>query len=238
MNLNYSYRSLLVTSLLFGILFLLLYSIKLGNVKKAEEPVYDIEYAELEEVPLKEQELAKISSERVDVETNRAYNEAEKLLAEMSQEEFETSEEMQKKMAEIDAAIENSNASTNGNGLRASKKASEKNKKTSTSKAKENSGKKSANRNTTISYRLINRNDLDLPNPVYTCEGNGKVVINIVVDSLGKVIKTSYSESASTTANGCLIDSAMEYAKQARFTTKASKKRQLGTITYNFPGQY
>ena len=238
MNLNYSYRSLLVTSLLFGILFLLLYSIKLGNVKKAEEPVYDIEYAELEEVPLKEQELAKISSERVDVETNRAYNEAEKFLAEMSQEEFETSEEMQKKMAEIDAAIENSNASTNGNGLRAAKKTSEKNKKTSTSKAKENSGKKSANRNTTISYRLINRNDLDLPNPVYTCEGNGKVVINIVVDSLGKVIKTSYSESASTTANGCLIDSAMEYAKQARFTTKASKKRQLGTITYNFPGQY
>tara|TARA_R110000851_G_scaffold61343_5_gene141238 strand:+ start:23805 stop:24455 length:651 start_codon:yes stop_codon:yes gene_type:complete len=216
----------------------LLYSIKLGNVKKAEEPVYDIEYAELEELLPKEQELAKISSERVDVETNRAYNEAEKLVAEMSQEEFETSEEMQKKMAEIDAAIENSNASTSGNGLPAAKKTSEKNKKTSTSKAKENSGKKSANRNTTVSYRLVNRSDLDLPNPVYTCQGSGKVVINIVVDSLGKVIKTSYSEKASTTANGCLIDSAIEYAEQARFTTKASKKRQLGTITYNFPGQY
>ncbi len=237
MNLNYSYRSLLVTSLLFGILFLLLYSIKLGSVKKAEEPVYDIEYAEVEELLPKEQELAKMSSEKTAIETNRAYNEAEKMLSEMSEQELETSEEMQNKMDEIDAAIESSNASNKGNGLRAAKKASKENKKPVRNSAKESSGKKSANRNTTVSYRLVNRSDLDLPNPVYTCEGSGKVVINIVVDSLGKVIKTDYSESASTTANGCLIDSAIEYAKQARFTTKATKNKQLGTITYNFPGQ-
>ncbi|RFN59381.1 energy transducer TonB [Marixanthomonas ophiurae] len=215
----------------------MLYSIKLGSVKKVEEPVYDIEYAEVEELLPKEQELAKMSSEKTAIETNRAYNEAEKMLAEMSQEELETSDEMQSKMDEIDAAIESSNASNNGNGIKAAEKASNKNKKPVSNSAKENSGKKSANRNTTVSYRLVNRSDLDLPNPVYTCEGSGKVVINIVVDSLGKVVKTSYSESASTTANGCLIDSAIEYAEQARFTTKASKKRQLGTITYNFPGQ-
>ena len=238
MNLNYSYRSLLITSLLFGILFLLLYSIKLGSVKKAEEPVYDIEYTQMEELLPKEQDLAKISTEQTAIETNRAYNEAEKLLAEMSREEVKTSEEIQNKMNEIDAAIENSKASNIGNGLRASEKASKKNKKSTEGKTEENSGKKSANRNTTISYRLVNRNDLDLPNPVYTCEGSGKVVINIVVDSLGRVVKTTYSEGASTTTNGCLIDSAMEYAQQARFTTKPNKDKQLGTITYNFPGQY
>jgi len=237
MNLNYSHRSLLVTSLLFGILFLFLYSIKLGSVKKAEEPVYDIEYAAIEELPSQEQELAKVSSEQVAIETNRAYNEAEKMLAEMSEEELETSEEMQNKMAEMDAAIESSNASNNGNGIKAAEKASEKKKKSATNSTKKNAGKKSANRRTTVSYRLVNRTDLDLPNPVYTCEGSGKVVVNIVVDSLGKVVKTSYSKSASTTANGCLIDSAIEYAKQARFTTNANKNKQLGTITYNFPGQ-
>ncbi|PVW14154.1 hypothetical protein [Marixanthomonas spongiae] len=238
MNLNHSYRSLLVTSLLFGIFFLLLYSVKLGKIKQPEEPVYDIEYATIEELPAIEKELEQTNPKTTAIETNRAYNEAQDWIAEMSQEEQETSEALQRKMAEIDAAIESSNASTNGNGMRAAEKTSEKNKKSNTAKTEEAKGKKSVNRRTTISYRLVNRSDLDLPNPVYTCEGSGKVVINIVVDSLGNVIKTNYSETASTTANGCLIDSAIEYAKQARFTKKTSKKRQLGTITYNFPGQY
>ena len=238
MNLNYSYRALLVTSLLFGILFLSLYSIKLGNAKKEKEPVYDIEYAKLEEVLPKQEEIIKTETEASKIETNRAYNEAEKLLAEMNRDEINTSKEIQNKLDEIDAAIESSNASTNGNGMRAAQKASKKKAENTEKTANEKSGKKAANRNTTVSYRLVNRSDLELPNPVYTCEGSGKVVINIVVDSLGNVIKTTYSQSASTTTNGCLIDSALEYAKQARFTTKASKKKQLGTITYNFPGQY
>ena len=211
---------------------------KLGSKKKEKEPVYDIEYAKMDELLPKEEDLAKVASEKTSIETNRAYNEAEKLLADMSREELKTSEEIQNKMDEIDAAIESSNAASNGNGMRAAEKASKEKSKITNTNVAENSGKKSANRNTTISYRLVNRSDLDLPNPVYTCEGSGKVVINIVVDSLGRVIKTSYSESASTTANGCLIDSAIEYAKQARFTTKANKEKQLGTITYNFPGQY
>ena len=84
---------------------------------------------------------------------------------------------------------------------------------------------------------MVNRKDIDLPNPVYTCYGSGKVVINVEVNNLGKVVKNSYNKTASTTSNECLIDAALEYSEQARFTTDASKVRQLGTITFNFPGQ-
>jgi len=63
------------------------------------------------------------------------------------------------------------------------------------------------------------------------------VVINVEVNNLGKVVKNSYNKTASSTSNECLIDAALEYSEQARFTTDASKARQLGTITFNFPGQ-
>jgi hypothetical protein len=72
---------------------------------------------------------------------------------------------------------------------------------------------------------------------VYTCEGFGKVVLNIEVNDLGKVVRASVNKSASTTTNLCLIDSATEYAEQTRFTTKAGLPKQEGTITYIFPGQ-
>ena len=84
---------------------------------------------------------------------------------------------------------------------------------------------------------MKDRKDILLPNPVYTCYGSGKVVINIEVNELGKVIKTTYNKNASTTGNQCLIDSASEYAAKARFNTEAAKIRQLGSITFNFPGQ-
>mgnify|MGYP002819737926 CR=1 FL=1 len=94
-----------------------------------------------------------------------------------------------------------------------------------------------ANRNTTIKYRLVNRSALALPNPVYTCEGGGTVVINITVNDRGQVVNAAYNAQRSSTTNGCLIDSALEYAQVARFTSKAGKTSQLGTITYRFPGQ-
>lgn len=93
-------------------------------------------------------------------------------------------------------------------------------------------------RNSTVSYRLVDRSALDLPNPVYICDGSGKVVINILVSETGRVLKVNYNEASSTTTNECLIDSALEYAQEAIFSTSSSKPKQLGTITYNFPGQY
>ena len=122
-----------------------------------------------------------------------------------------------------------------------SEAAKEKMKETFESSLKEELGKsnskKGSNRRTTISYSLKDRKALMLPNPVYTCEGSGKIVISIEVNALGQLTKATYNKGLSTTTNGCLIDSALEYANQARFTTLAGEDGQLGTITYNFPGQ-
>ncbi|EGD33843.1 MULTISPECIES: hypothetical protein [unclassified Capnocytophaga] len=93
---------------------------------------------------------------------------------------------------------------------------------------------KKANKRTLISYSLIGRNAIsELPNPIYTCEQSGKVVINITVDSQGYVTEAAYNKAASTTSNGCLIDNAIYYARKARFN-KDSKIKQIGTITYQF----
>ena len=91
-----------------------------------------------------------------------------------------------------------------------------------------------ANKRTLISYYLSGREAVaELPNPVYTCEESGKVVVNITVDDQGRVIEASYNKASSSTANGCLIDNAIYYARKARFN-KDSKNKQLGTITYLF----
>ena len=93
-----------------------------------------------------------------------------------------------------------------------------------------------ANKNSTMSYSLVNRTHKFLPTPIYLCEHSGKIIINITVNHLGKVINTSVNGS-STSTNECLIDHAIEYAKNARFSADASKETQIGTITFRFKGK-
>ena len=238
MNIQYSYRAFIITCLLFAIFFLALYSWKLGEGQEPFNPKYDIEYVESETIiPLEElEQLAFSEAEQTQIETNRAFNEAEQFLNEGNE---DTDENISEKLAELDAAITEGLTNNSDAGIKAAK---EKMRETFETSLKEETAKKSSsngnNRKTTISYRLIDRKALDLPNPVYTCEGGGKIVISIEVSELGTVTKASYNKGLSSTTNGCLIDSALEYAYQARFTTLAGKNDQLGTISYNFPGQY
>lgn len=101
--------------------------------------------------------------------------------------------------------------------------------------ANRNKKKKSAFRQSTVSYNLVNRTAISLPNPVYTCDAYGKVVINITVDDEGTIIDKSFNKSASTSSNGCLIDQAMEYLNRAYFD-KGKKATQLGSVTFDFQG--
>lgn len=98
------------------------------------------------------------------------------------------------------------------------------------------SSKSSANTNSSVSYSLVNRTDKHLPPPVYLCEEGGKIVINITVNASGSVTDT-YVNTSSSSKNECLIDSALEYAKNARFSADASKNSQIGSITYYFKGK-
>ncbi len=237
MNFNYSYRAFLIASLLTGNLVLLLYSFNLSSENEKTLKEYDIEYASEEIIP--EEELAALPPERSKVETNRAYNEAEKFISNLEDENQEITETTEGKMEEMNRAIEQANGTGTQGDIQKPKPEKEKKPAFSNSDAKKKSTAvvKGGNRNTTISYQLVNRSAMELPNPVYTCDGFGKVVININVNATGRVEKISYNKGASTTANQCLIDSALEYAAQARFSTDASKDQQMGTITFNFPGQ-
>ncbi|PKA82678.1 hypothetical protein ATE92_0814 [Ulvibacter sp. MAR_2010_11] len=238
MNFNYSYRAFLITSLLFGILFLGMYSIKLSRYTEEAQEQYDVEYA-LEELDPEETNLATIATEKVTIETNRAYNEAEKFISELEENRDEPEETTEEKLQAMNEAIDNAGATYGLEREKAKEKIKEAQEKivSSNKQLDKITASKAKSRKTTISYSLVDRKALYLPNPVYTCEGSGKVVITIEVNNLGKVVKTAYNKSASTTANECLIDSALEYAKEARFTTDPGNTQQLGTISYNFPGQ-
>lgn len=240
MNFEYSYRAFLITSLLTGCLVLFLFSIKLKG-EQQEKAVESVAITmEPEDLLPEDAELVALTPDKVKIETNRAYNEAEKIISEAENDNQDLTETTEGKLQEMNDAIAASQSGSNTNSTSKTTN-SEKEKKTkfsnSDSKKNDVSVVNSGNRNTTISYRLVNRTDMDLPNPVYTCYGSGKIVISIEVDQTGRVTKTSYSKSASTTANDCLIEAALKYASLARFTTEASKPKQLGTITFNFPGQ-
>jgi outer membrane biosynthesis protein TonB len=95
---------------------------------------------------------------------------------------------------------------------------------------------KGANRNSTMSYSLVGRTHEFLPTPIYLCEKGGIIIITISVNRNGKVTQASVNGS-STSSNECLIDHALEYARNARFSEDPIKDSQIGTISFNFVGK-
>ena len=94
----------------------------------------------------------------------------------------------------------------------------------------------SANKNSSVSYSLVDRKHTFLPIPIYLCEQGGKIVVNITVNHEGNVVDTQINASSSS-ENGCLIDHALEYAKESKFNRNPKKASQLGTITFLFRGK-
>lgn len=232
MDFNYSYRAFLIASLLVGNLVLMFNLIKISKVYEPEEEMVDLEYVS-EDILLEEEDIAAVTPKEMNIETHRAFNEAEKFIKELENAREDVSEETESKLAEMNDAIENGNTPYDipevdtDEYMEGSKDVSKIIKKS----------KSGLNRNSTNSYNLVDRTALFFPNPVYTCDSYGKVVISIKVSATGKVIKANYSKAGSTTTNQCLIDKALEYAYLSRFNTASSKPEQEGTITYNFPGQ-
>lgn len=238
LNLNYSYRSLLITTLLFGILFLAFKSITLSKYEVVKEESFDVEYSE--EDLLLDEELASLSQRDLKIETNQAFNEADKFISELEKERKAVTEASEGKKQNDKDLGDDSKDSSNGTDIINTKKDHSEKKEdfsNGSNETKEVSVTNSSKRNSTVSYNLVQRTALYLPNPVYTCNGFGKIVVNIEVTETGRVKKASYNKRDSTTKNECLIDNALAYAKSARFTTDAQNTKQLGTITYNFPGQ-
>lgn len=226
MNFNYSYKAFVITILILGNLYLLFYFIKLPSNSIILEEEYEIEYA-LEEV-ITEEELTSVSEEEIKIETHKVFNEDQKFIEELETDRKENNESAEDKLSEINEVISDSKSEIKDD-LAIEKKYK--------SNLPEAILITTNNSKSTNSYRLVNRKVIEFPNPVYVCDSFGKVVLHIEVNTNGYVIMTSVNKNASTTTNVCLIESAIDYAKKARFTKDKNKPSQVGSITYIFPGQ-
>lgn len=231
MNFNYSYKAFVITILLLGNLYLLFYFVKLPSNHIVPEEEFEIEYA-LEEM-LPEDDLAKVSEEKNKIETHKVFSEDQKFIEKLESNRKENNESMEDKLSEINEVISDSKSERKDHSAIEKKEVGKKTK----SNLPEATLTTTNNSKSTNSYRLINRKVIAFPNPVYTCESFGKVVLHIEVNANGQVMMASVNKNGSTTTNLCLIESAIVYAKKARFTKDANKPSQMGSITYVFPGQ-
>ncbi len=86
-----------------------------------------------------------------------------------------------------------------------------------------------------VYYSLKGRRKLYLPIPVFKCENEGKVVVQIHVARNGRVIKAEIIEKQSGIVDECLFDAAVLAAQRTRFNrSEKAPVKQIGTITYHF----
>ncbi|MFK5973910.1 MAG: energy transducer TonB [Flavobacteriaceae bacterium] len=239
MNLNRKQLSLLITFFAMSIMVLALYNINLGQEGEEDEYVVEMMLIEedLEALIKEEERLLEELAKTDPIKSHMAFNETAKpsygnpeplkTLAELIEEKAANSNS-----EDLSDLISDSEYATRIKEL--AKKRKEVKQKLSEKEAqKQEFTNILAKRKTSVSYSLVNRNNLRLPPPIYTCIEGGKVVINIKVNALGSVTEASFNEKSSGTSNGCLVDNAIIYALRAKFNT-ATKASQKGTITYLF----
>jgi len=89
---------------------------------------------------------------------------------------------------------------------------------------------------TTVSYELSGRRHTWMPAPVYKCRAGGKIVVDIVVNGNGYVIKAEINKGKSDSDDPCHVETAQRDSERSRFNT-SSQARQQGSITYIFQAQ-
>ncbi|MBT8222822.1 MAG: hypothetical protein KJN96_06595 [Eudoraea sp.] len=239
MNLNRSQLSLLITAFSLSIVVLILFNLHLG-AEQEDEYVIELSLAdeELEALLEEEERLREMLANMDPVESHMASNETAKPTVE-NPEPLKTLEEiLQEKAAAMDPE-EARDFMSSESGYSANLKEILKQRELNKQKLDELEAKKQEftrnleNKRTSVSYSLVDRNNYELPPPIYTCIEGGKVVINITVDAYGYVKEATYNSKSSNTDNGCLVDNAIAYAFRARFDT-SNKASQIGTITYIF----
>ena len=229
------HKALILTVLSFAVLMLALYNFKLANNnQETAEMLVDLEQfkvTEKEEVDPEEPQAQQ--QNRRNIQTHQAYNQDK----ETREADFKNQLDkiFEKNSAQEEQAENEDNEGSEGNYALNKKNSEEKKKRSDGDDSAEEASQKSALYDySSISFSLKGRNAVKIPNPVYTCDTAGKVVINITVDANGYVTDSSVNKSSSTTTNECLTDRALEYSAGARFTKLAGRDSQIGTITYHF----
>ena len=216
------HKALIITSMLMGIFVLSMYNINMiAKQREQTEILMEIpeEFLAEEEEPeeeLTEQENQQLMASKT---THAAYNE-----------DFEDHDEIEERIKSLTEAketetVEETNPNEGDIAINEEKK------------EEPVPEEETNNRNSSLTYSLRGRKAIDLPNPVYTCNASGKVVVRIEVNKNGYVINTKVDKKNSTTRNECLFDNALEYAKQALFS-RGTIDEQPGSITYFFNYNY
>lgn len=230
------HKALIITSLLFAILMLALYNLNLSTRnKKVSEMLIDLNQYKLaekeEKEPEKPQEQPRENQRKI--QTNQAFNEDK----ETREADFKNQLDkiFEKNSAEQEEAENENTEGSEGNYAVNKKNSEEKKDRSDGDNSSELASQKSAAYDySSISFSLKGRRAVKIPNPVYTCDTAGKIVVNITVDANGYVIDTSINKGSSTSSNECLTGQALEYAAGARFSKLSGRNSQPGTITYHF----
>lgn len=228
------HKALIITILFCSVVVLALHIFTLSQQQKQiSEMIVDFDEFEPEEEEEPElEEEAPEPPQSTARKTHRAFDENQEARQENFERELE--EIFEKNSAQSEETSEDESESKDGeyNIQKSSQKEQQ------ASDGDETSQKISAQsgslRNSSISFSLKGRSAINIPNPVYTCDRAGKVVINIRVDSNGRVLETSVNKASSTTTNQCLTENALQYAADAVFSQLPGRDNQPGTITYEF----
>ena len=231
------HKALIITVLIFSILILLMYNIKMSNESKMIQETL-IQLNDLRTTPPPEEEPEELEPAEPQpptptVQTHQAFNQNQ----EESQRNFESrlDEIFQKNAAQQEAAEEEAAQTSRGEvALNNTRKERRQEASQGNNNSQETSVKEGSLRNSSIAFSLVGRTAVFIPNPIYTCDRQGRVVVNITVNATGDVVDTSINKNASSTSNQCLTDMALEYAADAKFSRLAGRNSQPGTITYNF----
>ena len=86
-----------------------------------------------------------------------------------------------------------------------------------------------------ISFAMKDRRPISLPKPKYNSAEQGKVVVAIIADKQGNIIRATAGVQGTTTSNQQLWKEAEAAAKRSKWTAKPdAPEEQKGTITYVF----
>ena len=86
-----------------------------------------------------------------------------------------------------------------------------------------------------VGYSLGNRKALSKPAPKYTCNEQGKVVVEVSVDRTGRTINAVAGVKGTTNTAKCLLDQARIAAINTRWDASSdAPEKQVGKIVYNF----
>ncbi|WP_159092317.1 hypothetical protein [Aquimarina sp. Aq107] len=224
------HKALIITSMLMGIFVMTLYNVNMVNKKKEqseilmeipEELMEELTKEEEPEIP-QEEDRQLIASKR----THDAFNE-----------DFEDSEDFEQRIKSLTETAEATEETSNSDQLTEGQEAIEEDITTEevpeAKKEEKPITEEVNNRNSSVTFTLKGREKKDIPNPIYTCNGSGKVVVKIEVNQNGYVIDAKIDKKKSTTRNECLFDNALDYAQDALFSS-SDLKEQKGFITYYF----